>query len=151
MAKVLVVDDEKLIVKGIRFSLEQDGFEVACAYDGEEALQMAKEMEYDMVLLDVMLPKLNGFEVCQAIREFSVITFLNHSRRYSFRSSNNVRISPLFPFFQFPVDKKEKPVYDKRRNRGKYDLRDNDGDQIMPKIQTIPYQEPEYIDVQVID
>ena len=69
--KVLVVDDEKLIVKGIRFSLEQDGFEVACAYDGEEALQMAKETEYDMVLLDVMLPKLNGFEVCQAIREFS--------------------------------------------------------------------------------
>ena len=69
--RVLVVDDEKLIVKGIRFSLEQDGFEVACAYDGEEALQMAKEMEYDMVLLDVMLPKLNGFEVCQAIREFS--------------------------------------------------------------------------------
>ena len=56
MAKVLVVDDEKLIVKGIRFSLEQDGFEVACAYDGEEALQMAKETEYDMVLLDVMLP-----------------------------------------------------------------------------------------------
>ena len=51
MAKVLVVDDEKLIVKGIRFSLEQDGFEVACAYDGEEALQMAKETEYDMVLL----------------------------------------------------------------------------------------------------
>ena len=47
MAKVLVVDDEKLIVKGIRFSLEQDGFEVACAYDGEEALQMAKETEYD--------------------------------------------------------------------------------------------------------
>ena len=71
MAKVLVVDDEKLIVKGIRFSLEQDGFEVACAYDGEEALQMAKETEYDMVLLNVMLPKLNGFEVCQAIREFS--------------------------------------------------------------------------------
>ena len=71
MAKILVVDDEKLIVKGIRFSLEQDGFEVACAYDGEEALQMAKETEYDMVLLDVMLPKLNGFEVCQAIREFS--------------------------------------------------------------------------------
>ena len=62
---------EDLVKKGIRFSLEQDGFEVACAYDGEEALQMAKETEYDMVLLDVMLPKLNGFEVCQAIREFS--------------------------------------------------------------------------------
>lgn len=69
--KVLVVDDEKLIVKGIRFSLEQDGMEVDCAYDGEEALKMAKENNYDMVLLDIMLPKLDGFEVCQQIREFS--------------------------------------------------------------------------------
>lgn len=72
MAKrVLVVDDEKLIVKGIRFSLEQDGMEVDCAYDGEEALEMAKRGTYDIVLLDVMLPKLTGFEVCQQIREFS--------------------------------------------------------------------------------
>lgn len=69
--KVLVVDDEKLIVKGIRFSLEQDGMEVDCAYDGEEAFQMAKSKPYDMILLDVMLPKMDGFEVCQAIREFS--------------------------------------------------------------------------------
>lgn len=69
--KVLVVDDEKLIVKGIRFSLLQDGMEVDCAYDGEEALNMAKANEYDMVLLDIMLPKMDGFEVCQAIREFS--------------------------------------------------------------------------------
>ncbi len=69
--KVLVVDDEKLIVKGIRFSLEQDGMEVDCAYDGEEALSLAKENRYDMVLLDVMLPKLDGFEVCREIREFS--------------------------------------------------------------------------------
>jgi len=69
--KVLVVDDEKLIVKGIRFSLEQEGMEVDCAYDGEEAFNMAKEKEYDMILLDVMLPKMDGFEVCQAIREFS--------------------------------------------------------------------------------
>ncbi len=69
--KVLVVDDEKLIVKGIRFSLEQDGMEVDCAYDGEEALTMAKHKEYDVILLDVMLPKLTGFEVCQQIREFS--------------------------------------------------------------------------------
>ncbi|OYO67634.1 DNA-binding response OmpR family regulator [Lachnotalea glycerini] len=71
--KVLVVDDEKLIVKGIRFSLEQDGMDVDCAYDGEEALSLAKEHEYDIVLLDVMLPKLNGFEVCQQIRDFSTM------------------------------------------------------------------------------
>ena len=69
--KVLVVDDEKLIVKGIRFSLEQDGMEVDCAYDGEEALEMVRAKEYDIILLDVMLPKLTGFEVCQQIREFS--------------------------------------------------------------------------------
>lgn len=69
--KVLVVDDEKLIVKGIRFSLEQDGMEVTCAYDGEEALRLAQETAFDMILLDVMLPKMDGFEVCQAIREFS--------------------------------------------------------------------------------
>lgn len=68
---MLVVDDEKLIVKGIRFSLEQDGMEVDCAYDGEEALEFAKNNPYDMILLDVMLPKMNGFEVCQQIREFS--------------------------------------------------------------------------------
>ena len=71
--KVLVVDDEKLIVKGIRFSLEQDGMEVDCAYDGEEALRMAREKEYDIILLDVMLPKLDGFEVCQQLRETSSV------------------------------------------------------------------------------
>lgn len=69
--RVLVVDDEKLIVKGIRFSLEQDGMEVTCAYDGEEALENAKNTEFDIILLDIMLPKLTGLEVCQQIREFS--------------------------------------------------------------------------------
>ncbi len=69
--RVLVVDDEKLIVKGIRFSLEQDGMEVDAAYDGEEALKLIKEHTYELVLLDVMLPKLDGFEVCRQIREFS--------------------------------------------------------------------------------
>lgn len=69
--KVLVVDDEKLIVKGIHFSLEQDGMEVDCAYDGQEALDKAMATPYDMILLDVMLPKMDGFEVCQRIREFS--------------------------------------------------------------------------------
>ncbi len=71
--KVLVVDDEKLIVKGIRFSLEQDGMEVDCAYDGEEALRLATENTYDIILLVVMLPKMDGFEVCQHIREFSMV------------------------------------------------------------------------------
>ena len=71
--KVLVVDDEKLIVKGIRFSLEQDGMEVDCAYDGEEALRLATENTYDIILLDVMLPKMDDFEVCQHIREFSMV------------------------------------------------------------------------------
>ena len=71
--KVLVVDDEKLIVKGIKFSLEQDGYDVDCAYDGEEALELVKQNEYDVMLLDVMLPKLTGFEVLQMIREFSML------------------------------------------------------------------------------
>lgn len=69
--RALVVDDEKLIVKGIRFSLEQDDMQVDCAYDGEEALDYARNNQYDIILLDVMLPKLTGFEVCQQIREFS--------------------------------------------------------------------------------
>ena len=67
--KVLVVDDEKLIVKGIRFSLEQDDMEVDCAYDGEEGLRMAKEKAYDIILLDLMLPKMDGLEVTRMIRQ----------------------------------------------------------------------------------
>ena len=74
--RILVVDDEKLIVKGIRFSLEQDGMEVDCAYDGEEALNYARNNTYDMILLDVMLPVMNGFEVCQQIREFSNVPII---------------------------------------------------------------------------
>ena len=77
MAKrVLVVNDEKLIVKGIRFSLEQDGFEVQCAYDGEEALEAIKANQFDVILLDVMLPKLTGFEVCQQVRETSDVPII---------------------------------------------------------------------------
>ncbi len=76
MAKVLVVDDEKLIVKGIRFSLEQDDMDVDCAYDGEEAIKLAKENDYDIILLDVMLPKVDGIEVCQTIREFSDVPII---------------------------------------------------------------------------
>jgi len=74
--KVLVVDDEKLIVKGIRFSLEQDDMAVDCAYDGQEALDLASRNQYDVILLDVMLPKLTGFEVCQQIREYSDVPII---------------------------------------------------------------------------
>ena len=74
--KILVVDDEKLIVKGIRFSLEQDGMEVDTAYDGEEALAMAGQKEYDVILLDIMLPKQTGLEVCQQIREYSDVPII---------------------------------------------------------------------------
>ncbi|MFG6358460.1 MAG: response regulator transcription factor [Acetatifactor sp.] len=74
--RALVVDDEKLIVKGIRFSLEQDEMQVDCAYDGEEALELARANRYDIILLDVMLPKLTGFEVCQQIREFSNVPII---------------------------------------------------------------------------
>ncbi len=74
--RVLVVDDEKLIVKGLRFSLEQEGMEVDCAYDGESALNMIREQEYDIVLLDIMLPKMNGLEVCQQVRDFSSVPII---------------------------------------------------------------------------
>lgn len=74
--RVLVVDDEKIIVKGIRFSLEQDGMQVDCAYDGKEALELAKNNEYDIILLDIMLPEMDGFEVCQAVRGFSEVPII---------------------------------------------------------------------------
>ena len=74
--KILVVDDEKLIVKGIKFSLEQDGMEVDVAYDGEEALRLTQEGTHDLIVLDVMLPKLDGLQVCQQIREFSNIPII---------------------------------------------------------------------------
>ena len=74
--RVLVVDDEKLIVKGIRFSLEQEGMEVEIAYDGEEAVLKAREKEFDIILLDIMLPKLDGLQVCQQIREFSNVPII---------------------------------------------------------------------------
>ena len=74
--RVLVVDDEKLIVKGITFSLEQDGMETDVAYDGEEALQLARDNDYDVILLDLMLPKMDGLEVCQQIRGFSNVPII---------------------------------------------------------------------------
>lgn len=74
--KILVVDDEKIIVKGIKFSLEQDDIEVDTAYDGEEAIDHIRKNDYDMILLDVMLPKMDGFEVCRTVREFSKVPII---------------------------------------------------------------------------
>ncbi len=76
MKKVLVVDDEKLIVKGLKFSLEQDDMEVDTAFDGEEAVEKARANIYDIILLDIMLPKFSGLEVCQMIREFSDVPII---------------------------------------------------------------------------
>ncbi|HBZ02860.1 MAG TPA: DNA-binding response regulator [Lachnospiraceae bacterium] len=76
MRKVLVVDDEKLIVKGLKFSLEQDDMEVDTAFDGEEAVEKARANSYDIMLLDIMLPKLSGLEVCQMVREFSDVPII---------------------------------------------------------------------------
>ena len=69
--KILVVDDEKLLVKGIRFNLENEGYEVECAYDGAAALELAREGRFDLIILDVMMPEMDGLEACMKIREFS--------------------------------------------------------------------------------
>ena len=69
--KLLIVDDEKLLVKGIKFNFEQDGYTCETAYDGEEAVKMAKDKSIDLIILDLMLPKVDGLSACQKIREFS--------------------------------------------------------------------------------
>ena len=77
MAKrILLVDDEPLIIKGLRFTLEQEGYEILTASDGEEALEVFHSEPVDLVLLDVMLPKLDGIQVCQRIRETSNVPIL---------------------------------------------------------------------------
>lgn len=69
--KILVVDDEKLLVKGMRFNLENDGYEVETAYDGKTAVELARNGNFDLIILDVMMPEMDGLETCMHIREFS--------------------------------------------------------------------------------
>ncbi len=76
MYKILIVDDEKLLVKGIKFNFEQEGFQVETAYDGEEALKLARDKSIDIIILDLMLPKVDGLSVCQKIREFSRVPII---------------------------------------------------------------------------
>lgn len=74
--RILVVDDEKLLVKGIKFNLENEGYTVDCAYDGEEAVNLAKSTDYDLILLDLMMPKKSGLDACMEIREFSTVPII---------------------------------------------------------------------------
>ena len=74
--KILVVDDEKTIVKGIKFNLEREGYEVDACYDGESAIELAKTGQYAVILLDLMMPRMDGLEACQRIREFSTVPII---------------------------------------------------------------------------
>ncbi len=74
--KILVVDDEKIIVKGLKYNLEQEGYQVECAYDGEEAVKKAHDSSIGLILLDVMLPKTDGLTACRMIRGFSDVPII---------------------------------------------------------------------------
>ena len=71
MAKILVVDDEAVLVKGIRFNLQQEGYQVETGSDGEQAVELAREGSFDLIILDLMMPKIDGLQACMRIREFS--------------------------------------------------------------------------------
>ncbi|MCL2227654.1 MAG: response regulator transcription factor [Oscillospiraceae bacterium] len=74
--RILVVDDEKLLVKGIKFNLENEGYHVDAAFDGSEAVELARGGDYDLIILDVMMPELDGLEACMRIREFSTVPII---------------------------------------------------------------------------
>ena len=73
MPKILVVDDEKVMVKGIKFNLENEGYQVEVGYDGEEAVEKARAGRFDLIILDVMMPRIDGLQACMKIREFSTV------------------------------------------------------------------------------
>ncbi|MCI7474124.1 MAG: response regulator transcription factor [Clostridiales bacterium] len=74
--KILVVDDEKVLVKGIKFNLESEGYQVEVGYDGEEAVELARGGSFDLIILDLMMPKIDGLQACMRIREFSNVPII---------------------------------------------------------------------------
>ena len=74
--KILVVDDEQLLVKGMKFNLENEGYQVECAYDGAAAVELARDGRFDLIVLDVMMPEVDGLEACMRIREFSNVPII---------------------------------------------------------------------------
>lgn len=74
--KILVVDDERLLVKGIKFNLENEGYQVECAYDGAAAVELARSGNFDLIILDLMMPEIDGLEACMRIREFSNVPII---------------------------------------------------------------------------
>ena len=76
MAKILVVDDEQVLVKGIKFNLEHEGYQVEVGYDGEQAVELAREGSFDLIILDLMMPKIDGLQACMRIREFSNVPII---------------------------------------------------------------------------
>ena len=74
--KILVVDDERLLVKGIKFNLENEGYQVECPYDGAAAVELAREGKFDLIILDLMMPEIDGLEACMRIREFSNVPII---------------------------------------------------------------------------
>jgi len=74
--KILVVDDERLLVKGIKFNLENEGYQVECAYDGAAAVELARSGGFDLIILDLMMPEIDGLEACMRIREFSNVPII---------------------------------------------------------------------------
>ena len=76
MAKILVVDDEAVLVKGIRFNLQQEGYQVETGSDGEQAVELAREGSFDLIILDLMMPKIDGLQACMRIREFSDVPII---------------------------------------------------------------------------
>ena len=95
--RILVVDDERLLVKGIKFNLENEGYQVECAYDGAAAVELAREGQFDLIILDLMMPEIDGLEACMRIREFSnvpvIMLTLDTEQRVAIRDGQVVELT----------------------------------------------------------